>query len=79
MKQHKINYKVFTYWVTVEEVIHTEHAQVQFHAFVSDVEPNGYYGYLVKAPNGLPYLFPTPEAALINANAVKQSELDAKG
>ena len=73
------DYKGHKYWVTIEPAMHETTKQTVFIAFVNDQQPGGLlYGSSVKGPDGKIMIFETKYAALINANAVKQSEIDSK-
>jgi hypothetical protein len=66
------------YWVTVEPAIHQGTNETGYIAYVSDNEPGGlFYGLSVRDHNGRTIFFTETNAAFINANAVKQGELDA--
>jgi hypothetical protein len=72
-------YKGHKYWITVEPAIHALTEETVFIPFVSDNPPGGLlYGSLIRDPKGNVMIFDNEFAALTNANAVKQGELDSR-
>jgi len=74
--ERQFEYNKHKYWVKVEPSIHEKTGQTVFTAYVGD-EKSGtlLYGKAVKNPDGTVMLFETESSALLNANAIKQSEL----
>lgn len=67
------------YWIKVEPALNQEIDVEGFVAFVSDSEPTEEnWGFPLRDQEGKVIFFIDINSALINAQAVKQSELDSK-
>lgn len=77
--EKEYEYNGYKYWIKVEPAIHSITKETGYIAYVSDEKPGALlWGSSVKDHDDKVMFFTTQTSALINANAIKQSELDTK-
>lgn len=78
IRQEQHEHQGHSYWVTVDEVVNELTGEVSYITYVNDEEPNDlFYGTSAKNEKGETMLFQTVHAALVNANSIKQAEINA--
>jgi len=77
--EKQFEYKGYSYWVKIDNAIHTETKESGYIAYVNDEKPGPLlWGTPARDHNGNVMFFVDKLTALTNANAIKKSEIDGK-